>query len=102
MGSLVSLKKSKEGKVVVRLEMNPEEYSNLGGHVKDIYLFSEDAANVETRFSQRGTCDATKYFLIPKHLREGINFEEKVRCQRIEIPNKSIFVFVVNKKGSKA
>lgn len=100
MGSLVSLRKTKEGNVKVRLEMNQEEYSSLKGNVKDIYLFSENAAKVEARFSQRGTCDATKYFLIPKCLREGLCFKERVLCQRIEIPNKSIFVFVVDKKNN--
>ena len=98
MGSLISLRKTKEGEVKVRLEMTPKEYSYLKGNVKNIYLFSEDAANIETRFSQRGTCDATKYFLVPKCLREGISFDEKVFCQRIEIPQKSIFIFVVDKK----
>jgi hypothetical protein len=97
MGSLISSKKTKEGKIVLRIEMNPKEYLDLKGNIHKIKVFSENAAEVETHFSKRGTNDATKYFLIPKCLRKGLFFNEKVLCQKIEIPGKSIFVFVVEK-----
>ena len=97
MGYLISSKQTKEGKVRVRLEMSPEEYSSLKGNMHGIYLFSENTAEIETRFSKRGTNEATKYFLIPRGLRKGINFRETVHCQRIDIPSTSIFIFVVEK-----
>lgn len=97
MGSVISTRKTKEGKVILRVEMNYEDSLNLKGYTEDVYLFSENAAEVKTHFSQRGTNDATKYLLVPKCLREGLNFGEKVLCQKIETPSKSIFIFSVEK-----
>lgn len=85
------------GKVLFEVEMNYEECLELKGHIKEVYLFSEDAAEIKTNLAQRGTNEATKYFLIPKDLRKGLQFKEKVKCQKIETSEKSIFIFVVKK-----
>lgn len=97
MGSIVGIKATKDEKIIVEVEMTYEESLQLKGHIKNIYLFSEDAAEIKTNLSQRGTNEATKYFLIPRELRDNLNFGEKVKCQRIETNSKLIFVYVVDK-----
>ena len=86
---------AKENHRIVRREVSYEEALRLKGNIKNVYAFSEDASEVKTNLSQRGANDATKYFLIPKELRENLKFNEEVRCQKIEDENKTIFIFVV-------
>ena len=71
--------------------------SQWKGNIKNIHIFSEDAAEIKTNLSQRGTNEATKYFLIPKELRENLIFSEEVKCQKIETDTRTIFIFVVEK-----
>lgn len=97
MGSIVSIKAAKEDKVIIEVEMDYEESLQLQGHTKNIHLFSEDAAYIKTNLSQRGTNEATKYFLIPRELRDNLTFDEKVTCQRVETDSRVVFIFVVDK-----
>ncbi len=97
MGSIIGIKTTKDDKVIVEVEMTYEESLRLKGFIKNIHLFSEDAAEIKTNLSQRGTNEATKYFLIPKELRENLTFEEKVKCQRLETDSRVIFIYVVDK-----
>jgi SMC interacting uncharacterized protein involved in chromosome segregation len=97
MGNILSTKITKDNKVVFEIELDYEESLKLEGHIKNVHVFSEDAADIKTNLSQRGTNEATKYFLIPRELRNNLRFDEKVKCQKMETESKSIFVFMVNK-----
>lgn len=97
MGSIIGIKSVKDDKVVIEVQMDYEESLKLKGHIKNVHLFSEDAAEIKSNLSQRGTNEATKYFLIPRELRENLTFDEKVKCQRIENENKIIFIYMVDK-----
>jgi len=82
-----------------KVEVDYDDSLKLKGHVKNIHVFSEDAAELKTNLAQRGTNDTTKYFLIPKELREGLNFDKSVKCQKIETDSRKIFIFVMDKVG---
>ena len=97
MGSILGTKTTKDNKVIFEVEMDYEESLKLKGHIKNVHVFSEDAAEIKTNLSQRGTNEATKYFLIPRELRENLTFNEKVKCQKIDTDTRTIFVFVVSK-----
>lgn len=97
MGQIVGIRTTKDDKVIVELQMDYEESLKLKGHIKNIHMFSEDAADIKTNLSQRGTNEATKYFLIPRELREDLTFNEKVKCQRIDTDTRIIFVYMVDK-----
>ncbi len=97
MGRILGTKTTKEGKVVFEVELSYEESLQLRGYIKNICVFSEDAAEIKTNLSQRGKNEATKYFLIPRELRTGLRFNEKVKCQKLETNSKIIFVYVVDK-----
>lgn len=96
MGTILSTKMTKEDKVVFEVEMDYNDSLKLKGHVKNVHVFSEDAAEIRTNLSQRGTNEATKYFLIPRELRDDLNFNKAVKCQKIETDTRKIFVFMVD------
>ncbi len=97
MGIILGTKITKDNKIIFEVEIDYEESLRLKGHIKNIHVFSEDAAEIKTNLSQRGTNEATKYFLIPRELRENLKFDEEVKCQRIETDTRIMFVFVVSK-----
>ena len=97
MGTIIGTKITKNNKIVFEVEMDYEESLKLKGHIKNVHIFSEDAAEIKTNLSQRGTNEATKYFLIPRELRGDLKFNEQVKCQKVETDTRTIFVFVVDK-----
>ena len=97
MGIILSTRMTREDKVVFEVEMDYKDSLKLKGHIKNIHVFSEDAAEIRTNLSQRGTNEATKYFLIPRELRDGLNFNKNVKCQKIETDSRNVFIFVVDK-----
>ena len=97
MGKILGTKTTKDNKIIFEVEMDYEESLKLKGNIKNVHIFSEDAAEIKANLSQRGTNEATKYFLIPRELREGLKFNEKVKCQKIETGTRTIFIFVVSK-----
>jgi hypothetical protein len=99
MGTILSSKSAKNGKIVYEVLVDYEESLQLKGHVKNIHLFSEDVAEIKTNLSSRGKNEATKYFLIPRELRYNLKFTDNVRCQKIDTDSKTIFVYVVDKLG---
>jgi len=74
-----------------------DEFLQLKGHLDDIHLFTEKTAVIRTNISQRGRNEATKYFLIPREFRKGFLFENVTSCQRLDIPEKVIFIYVVDR-----
>jgi hypothetical protein len=96
MGMILSSKREKE-KVIVETILDHEELVQLKGEIDEVHLFSERVADVQTNIAKRGKNEATKYFLIPREMRKDLSILEPVNCQRINTPNKVIFVYVVNK-----
>lgn len=97
MGDILGIRTSKDKNVIVEVQMTYEESLQLGGHIKNVHLISEDAAVIKANLSQRGTNEATKYLLIPRELRDDLTFDEKVKCQRVDTDSKIIFIYMVDK-----
>ncbi|MCK4589866.1 MAG: hypothetical protein KAT77_05450 [Nanoarchaeota archaeon] len=96
MGNIISSKINKD-KIVYEIALTPDEALQLKGHVNNIYLFTENVAEIRTNISQRGKNAATKYFLIPRELRKGLDFRSSVSCQKFETKEKTIFIYVLDK-----
>ncbi len=96
MGSIISSKRNDEG-VVLEVLSDYEEFLQLKGHLDDVHLFTEKVADVKTNISQRGKNEATKYFLIPRQYRKGFKFNNSTSCQRIDLKDKVVFIYVVDK-----
>ena len=97
MGTILNAKLKEDGKVIYEILVDREEALRLKGNMENIHLFSEEATTRKSRISLRGKNEATKYFLIPKDMRENINEKKDVLCQKIEGKYKDIFIFIVNK-----
>ena len=98
MATIISSKRENEnGKVILEVASDYDEFLQLKGHLDDIHLFTEKVAEVKTNISQRGKNEATKYFLIPRQFRKGFKFNNTTSCQRIDLGNKVVFLYVVDK-----
>ncbi len=96
MGTIISSKKEGNN-VVLEILTDYEEFLQLKGHLNDIRLITENVAEVQTNISQRGKNEATKYFLIPRQFRKGFKFNNTTSCQRFNLKNKVLFVYVIDK-----
>ena len=96
MGTIISSKKDGES-VILEILADYEEFLQLKGHLNEVRLFTENIAEVQTNISQRGKNQATKYFLIPRQFRKGFRFDNATSCQRLDIKDKVLFIYVVDK-----
>lgn len=96
MGEILASRQHEREKIIVELLVDKDEYRQLRGEVDNVYLFSDRVANVPSRVSLRGRNEATKYFLIPRRLRNRLAVRGLCTCQRIEHDGKSIFVYVLD------
>ena len=96
MGTIISSKKDGES-VILEILAEYEEFLQLKGHLNNIRLITENVAEVQTNISQRGKNQATKYFLIPRQFRKGFKFNNTTSCQRLDIKDKVLFIYVIDK-----
>ena len=96
MGKIISSRKHKD-KIISELMFDYNQYLQLKGHFDDIYLFTEHVAEIKAHISQRGKNDSTKYFLIPRQLRKGLKFNNQTSCQKIDLKDKVIFIYIIDK-----
>ena len=96
MGTIISSKKDGDN-VIMEILVDYEEFLQLKGHLNNIRLITENVAEVQTNISQRGKNQATKYFLIPRQFRKGFKFNNTTSCQRLDVKDKVLFIYVINK-----
>ena len=96
MGKIISSRKEGEN-VVAEIMADYSEFLQLKGHFDDVHLFTQHVAEVQTNISQRGKNEATKYFLIPRQFRKGFRFNNTTSCQRFDLKDKVVFIYVVDK-----
>jgi hypothetical protein len=97
MGEIVSSRIGDDGRILFTLSLAQDEALQLRGHINNIFIFSDNAAEIKTNIAMRGKNSATKYFLIPKELRKDLNFPGEVACQKIETKTKTIFIYSIDK-----
>ncbi|MFH1683094.1 MAG: hypothetical protein ABIA37_04825 [Candidatus Woesearchaeota archaeon] len=97
MGEIIGSKVRSDGKVVFSILISQEEALNLQGHLDNIRVFSDNTLDVKTNLSERGAQRSTKYFLIPSHLRKDLYIHNNVSCQRLDVGNKTLFVYLIDK-----
>ncbi len=97
MGRITSTKLMNNDKIQVNLELTHEEALWLKGNIDKMHLFSENNLEFETRLIKRGKRESTKYFLLPKELRNNVIPSNKVTCNKIETKTKNILIFAVPK-----
>jgi len=97
MGKITGLKSQGAEKVIVTLELSQKEALWLKGNLDKMHVFSENNLEYKTRLVQRGKRESTKYFLMPKEFRKGLQPSNNVECNKIETKTKDIIIFSVHK-----
>lgn len=97
MGTILSTKLKGANDIIFEVIMPYEESIQLHGHMDDIHIFSENTTEMKTNISTRGKNGSTKYFLIPKDLRRNIDLNKEINCQKIDLKEKIIFIYSVDK-----
>ncbi|MFH1405983.1 MAG: hypothetical protein ABIG52_02085 [Nanoarchaeota archaeon] len=97
MGRILSSKLKGDDKVIFELLMDYEEAVQLQGQMDHIHIFSENISYLKTNLSTRGKNASTKYLLVPRELRKDIKCDREINCQKIDLNDKIIFIYAVEK-----
>lgn len=96
-GTILGSKVRSDGKIILDVLLDYDETVQLQGQIDNIHIFSENISHLKTNISTRGKNGATKYLLIPRDLRQNIMFDKPVNCQKIDLKDKIIFVYIIEK-----
>ena len=96
MASIISSKVNKDH-VVISFKVSFEEAKELNGHLANIHLIAEDNEGETATITEKGRKGCTKYFLIPKKLREDIQLKKEASCVRIDCKEKMLWVYIMDK-----
>ena len=97
MAEIVSSKVNGNNQITYSVNLEQQESLRLQGHLNNIHLIAEPTIQCPTNISCRGKNSSTKYFIIPKKLRQELSFKENTTCQRIDTKDKVIFVYLLDK-----
>lgn len=97
MARILGTRTIEDNKVIYEIELEHKEASQIMGYTENICVFPEEGSEIETNISQRGKNEATKYFLIPRILRNNLKYNRKVGCKKMETKNKTIFIYIIDK-----
>ena len=100
MGKILDTRNAPENTVICRILLDRNEVSNLGGHMKDIHMFSEKKCDRETKVNARGNKGVTKYFKIPLSLRSRKKYNGSLAYQKLENFSKVFFIYTLDKEGT--
>ncbi len=98
MGTIISTEKRDDDKINLTIGVTKREALNLKGEMENIVILADNNISKESKISKRGNKDATKYFLIPKELRENLRTESVVKCQRLDVKGKTYFVYLIDQE----
>jgi hypothetical protein len=105
-GKMVSITdvKEREGKYAFLVSANHADWKALKGSIHNLHFISEEHATVKATLLERGRKGSSKYWLIPKCLREGVMIPKETPCLKTESSDKIIYAFIVDKpiKSSKS
>lgn len=101
MGTIINSKIRDDGKVAFEVVLDYDEALQLKGFMDNVHLFTENINGPGSQISGRGKNEATKYFLIPRELRKGLELKSntKVNCQKIDTATRTIFLYIIDKTG---
>lgn len=97
MGSIISSKVRNDGKIVFEICVDNDEAMQLKGKVDNVFLIPLNRNSEKVNIAQRGTNEATTYFLVPKKARETLKKSKEALFQTIETPATTLYVYAVRK-----
>ncbi|MBD3209028.1 hypothetical protein GF367_01245 [Candidatus Woesearchaeota archaeon] len=96
MGHIMSSRRASDG-VILEIKTEYDEYLQLQGQMDDIQLLCLRKGLTKTNMAQRGKNGYTKYFLIPRELRDGFRNNNRIQCDRIDIDDRILFIYIVDR-----
>lgn len=97
MGKVIDSIKAEDGKFIYKLLMDQDELKHLYGNRKNIHIFSSNNFKNSTKILERGNHKGTKYFVIPMQMKNKHKVRpQKIMYQRIETPDETMFVYLVD------
>lgn len=96
MAEIISTSVKKDD-VIISLKLTRQEYMELSGHYDDILCLAKAAVVNPAKIYLPGQQSSTKYFLIPKNIRDCLPDDSEVKCQKIDTSTAHIIVYVVQK-----
>jgi hypothetical protein len=97
MGKIENIKTLDDHRIFLNLVVSSKQLNWLKGNLLKMHVFSEENLEHKTRLIKRGKRESTKYFLLPKGLRDGVVPSGEVNCNMIETEERHIFIFAVPK-----
>ena len=79
----------------MNLELTSKEALWLKGNLDKMPIFSENNLEYETRLIKRGKRESSKYFLLPKELRENLFPFNNVLCNNIKTKTRNLIIFSI-------
>ena len=95
MGSIISSKVRDDGKMIFEICVDSKEAFQLQGQVDNISLVASNLKKNEGKVVQRGTNEATMYFLIPKNERENLKNKDITGFQKIKTQGNTLYVYSI-------
>ena len=78
-----------------------DEGLQLGGKLKDVYLFCSDACDTKAGVCESGDNYSTKYFEVPKKLKVKGDMGKEISCQKLESRGKTFFIYIIRRRHQK-
>ena len=83
--------------MVFHLRLDWNEVAQLGTWMDKLHIIPEEKAKIKSTIFERGKNGSSKYFLIPKALREGLKLGKEASCIRINSKDKVVLAYILNK-----
>lgn len=101
MGQIISTKNQPNKMVVCKILMDEGEIAALGGHMKNMNVFTSNLCKIDSQINTRGNNGVTKYFKIPLSIRSRKKHTGLLKYQKIEAPSKIFYIYTLEKNPEK-
>lgn len=99
MGQIISTKNMPDKTVICKILLDDHEVANLGGHMRNLNVFTANLCNKDSQINTRGNNGVTKYFKIPLSIRSRKKHSGILKYQKIDTPAKVFYVYTLEKES---
>lgn len=80
------------------ITLNLKEFLELRGSIDNLHIIPGQYAQTRSTVYERGRRKCSKYFLIPKDLRDGLLPKKNVSCLRTNFEDKILWTYIMKKE----
>ena len=82
---------------MITLKADLKEAENILNAIGNVHLIQEAHATTKATVHEKGKNGYTKFFLVPKDIREGINMKKEASCLKLDTKDKYMWVYFMDK-----